>query len=56
MKNTYFWVTRKTTLDGKRYYINQVMKCDQGTNLKYIIDRYHDIISVTPCESKKEAE
>ena len=55
MKNTYYAVTRKTKL-GKTYYISQVLKCGEGCDLISIINRYHDIFTVSPCETRKEAE
>ena len=51
MKNTYYCMSRKV---GNRY-ISDAIKCDKGRNLFGLLNRYHDIVHVTPCETRKEA-
>ena len=51
MKNTYYCIDRE--IDG--LYISQVLKIRKGGDLLTPIKLYN-INSVTPCETKKEAE
>ncbi len=55
MKNSYYCVDRKIEYKNSFAYISQVMRCNSGCNLYNLIMRYHDIVSITPCETKKEA-
>jgi hypothetical protein len=58
MKNTYYCAERKINMGrGKEErYIAFPVKISMGSNLLAITRRFNDLLTVTPCETLKEAK